>query len=47
MNFTCWSCHYARYAQPRLYCTLYRGPCVRRCKDFRYEPGSDERERFA
>lgn len=45
MRYTCRSCAYVRFNEPRLWCTLHRGPCVQRCKDFIYEPGSDERER--
>ena len=43
-TLTCRSCLHSRYAGDgaRLYCSVHRGPCVRRCPDFDYAPGSDE-----
>ncbi len=41
---TCRSCEHSRYDTPRLYCALHKGPCVKRCPDFVYCPGTDEGE---
>lgn len=40
---TCLSCSHVRATNDkRPYCALHKGPCVRRCPQFQYEPGSDE-----
>jgi|GEM_PF-4961450 len=41
---TCWSCTHSRESRDgrRLWCWLHTGPAIRRCKDFDYEPGTDE-----
>jgi len=42
-ELTCRSCVHSRYQPgPRLWCALHKGPCVRKCPQFVYEPGTDE-----
>lgn len=48
-ELTCRSCVHSRHqlGEKRLYCTKNRGPCVRRCDQFDYAPGTDESEASA
>ena len=42
-ELSCWSCrHVHPTGQKRMFCALHKGPCVRRCVNFDYEPGADE-----
>ena len=42
-ELSCWSCRHVRpTGQKRMFCALHKGPCVRRCVNFDYEPGADE-----
>ena len=47
-TLTCWSCVHARRCkgfplnEKKLWCAKHQRAAVERCKDFEYEPGSDE-----
>ena len=47
-RLSCWSCrHSAGHIGGALRCVLHERWAIRTCRDFEYEPGTDEHERIA
>ena len=47
-RLSCWSCrHSAGHIGGALFCTFHEKWAIRTCRDFEYEPGTDEHERIA
>ena len=47
-RLSCWSCrHSVGHIGGALRCMLHEKWAIRTCRDFEYEPGTDEHERIA
>ena len=47
-RLSCWTCrHSAGHIGGALFCTFHEKWAIRTCRDFEYEPGTDEHERIA